>query len=418
MRILSPFFLVTVLMWEEIHTPLYAQESDIHAVLFPYKDGTPHISGLEPGVKLDQTNAPLATAVLPAEVLRLLTAGDFSIVIQNTTDLPLRQTYIDATLQHAQSVTLNDAGVVENYHGGVPFPLLDSADPRAGEKLAWNLRYRDLGETFESWPTTRQVNASGGVEHFDRGITRIRFGLYRPNPADNDPQWQTQGIWFKNSFELLAPSDREGVMRILTVYDDDHRASEQLRYSPQTRRIRKEHVNYLTPIGGAYEVLQEEAPPSFFHGYLHLYQWTYQGARLALVPGFVKSADIRLSGKNGWYPDIPWELRQVLVLESIPKSEHPFGRRVYFLDQQTYAPLLILAYTQTGEFFRLMIIVHAHPAYYPGNEHISLPVLSSVSVINYARQSATLFSTDRTTVYNRPLSAQRFSLMEIFRRGK
>lgn len=102
---------------------------------------------------------------------------------------------------------------------------------------------------------------------------------------------------------------------------------------------------------------------------------------------------------------------------SVPKEEHPFGRRVYILDQQTYAPFFILTYTQTGEFLRLLL-VHAHPAYYPGNERVSLPVLSGASVINYARQRATLFSTDGTTSYNPPLSAQRFGLMEILRRGK
>lgn len=388
------------------------------AQFHPYSQGKPRVPGLEPGVTLTQANVQLAQEVLPGEIVQLLTAGDFTIPIQDTTDLPLRQSYIDATRQYASGVTLNGAGSLQHYQGGLPFPLLDPADPQAGEKLAWNFRYRDLGETFETWPTTREVNASGAVEHFDRGIMRMRFGMYRPNPADNDVQWQTQGVLFKNSFELLSPSDREGVMRILTVYDDDERSSEQLRYSPQTRRTRKEYVNYLTPIGGAYEVLQEENPPSFFHGYLHLYQWTYRGARLMLVPGFAKTADLQFGGNNGWYPETPWELRYVLLLESTPKGEHPFGRRVYVLDQQTYAPLLILTYASSGEFFRLIIVAHAHPAYYPGNERVSLPVLSGCSAINYVRQRATLFSTNATTVYNRPFSAQRFGLIEIFRRGK
>lgn len=412
------FFFVIGLIFNFCPARLSAHEAAIIAQLHPYSDAKPRIAGLEPGVTLSQTTAQLARDVLPEEVLRLLTAGDFTITIQDTTDLPLRQSYIDATIQHASGVALNSSGNLQNYQAGVPFPLLDSTDPQAGEKLAWNLRYRDLGETFETWPTTREVNASGGIEHFDRGIMRLRFGMHRANPADNDPQWQKEGIFFKNSFLLLAPSDREGVMRILTMYDEDTHSSEQLRYSPQTRRTRKEHVNYLTPIGGAYEVLQEENPPSFFHGYLHSYQWTYRGVRLMLVPGFAKTAECRFSGKNGWYPDIVWELRHVLVLESLPKSEHPFGRRVYFLDQQTYAPLLILAYTPTGDFFRLILIAHTHPAHYPGNEAISLPVLSGASAINYARQRATLFTTDASTVYNRPFSAQRFSLMEIFRLGK
>lgn len=397
---------------------LSAQESTILVQLHPYNQGTPHLPTLEPGVTLSRENVPLAKDVLPGEVVQLLTAGDFTIQLQDTTDLPLRQSYIDSTLQRTVEVSLDSPHVLQNYHGGVPFPLLDQNDPQAGEKLAWNFRYRDLGETFEMWPTTSEVNAAGGVEHFDRGIMKIRFGMHRANPTDNDPQWQAQGILLKNSFELLSPSDREGVMRILTVYDDDTHPSEQLRYSPQTRRIRKEYVNYLTPIGGSYEVLQEESPPSFFHGYLHPYQWNYIGTRLMLVPGFAKTTKLQFVGKGGWYPAIPWELRFVHILECIPQGQHPFGRRVFFLDQQTYAPLLGLTYAQTGEFLRLLIVAHAQPASSPNNNQVSLPVLFGGTAINYARQRATLFSAAPPAIYNQPFSAQRFSLLEIFRRGK
>jgi hypothetical protein len=296
--------------------------------------------------------------------------------------------------------------------------MLDPADPQVGEKLAWNFRYRDLGETLEMWPTTREVNASGGVEHWDRGVMRIRFGMHRPNSVDNDPQWQGKGVFFKNSFEVLAPSDREGIFRILTMYDDDTKPSEQLRYSPQTRRSRKDYVNYLTPIGGSYEVLQEENPPSFFHGYLHPYHWVFLGTRVMLVPGFTKTTECHFGGKYGWYPQVPWELRHVLLLESTPKESHPLGRRVYILDQQTYAPLVILTYTPTGTFLRLMIVVHAHPSSHPGSNGLSLPVLIGGVAINYVRERATLFSIDASTVYNPPLAAQRFELMEILRKGK
>ncbi len=36
---------------------------------------------------------------------------------------------------------------------GLPFPLIDPRDPRAGEKVAWNLRYQDEGETKQYWST-------------------------------------------------------------------------------------------------------------------------------------------------------------------------------------------------------------------------------------------------------------------------
>ncbi|HJY81129.1 MAG TPA: DUF1329 domain-containing protein [Candidatus Binatia bacterium] len=397
---------------------LWAEESAILDQFYPYRHGAPHIPGLEADVTLSSTNAQLAKEVLPDEILRLLTSGDFTITIQETMDLHLRQSYIDATLQHWQSVSLNGGGTLANYQSGAPFPLLDPTDPQAGEKLAWNFRYRDFGETFEMWPTTREVNAAGQVEHFDRGIQRIRFGMHRPNPADNDPRWQEEGIWQKNFFELLSPSDREGVMRILTVYEDDTRSAEQWRYTPQNRRTRKDYVNYLAPIGGTYEVLQEEGPPFFFSGYLHAYRWRFLGTQVMLVPGFTKTTELQFGGNHGWYPQIPWELRRVLLLECTPKEAHPFGRRVFFLDQQSYTPLLILTYTPAGDFLRLILNAHAHPSFHPGSKGVSLPLLIGGAAINYAVERATLYTSAASATFNPPLAAERFGLMEMLRRGK
>jgi len=395
-----------------------ADEGDILARLLPYRQGTPSLVGLEPGVTLSRANAQLAREVLPEEILRLVEAGDVEITIQATTDLPPRPSYLQATLQHSQGVALNGGGKLENYQAGVPFPVLEPSDPQAGEKLAWNLRYRDLGETFEIRMNPRAVNTSGGVEHSNRGLMRVRFGMYRPDPEDNDPQWQEQGILLKNSFELLAPSDQEGMLNLRTFYDSDQRAVEQWRYSPQNRRSRKDHVNFLSPIGGYYEMLQEEQPPFTFQGYIHDYEWGFRGARVMLVPGFLKTTELQYAGKNAWYPHLPWELRHTLVLECTPRVPHPFGKRVFFLDQQTYTPLLILTYNPEGAFIRLGIMAHTHPSAHPGSNGVALPVMVGGAWINYAKNRATLLSAGDSMTYNIPFPAQRFELMEILRKGK
>jgi hypothetical protein len=356
--------------------------------------------------------------MLPEEMLKLLEAGELAITIQEATDLPPRQPYLDATLAGLGQATLNGDGALHNYQAGAPFPLLDHNDPQAGEKLAWNLRYRDLGDTLQMIPLLREMTPSGGVEHYNRGIMQIRYAMHRTNPAENDPQWTNQGVFMKAIFELVAPSDQEGISRILVWHDDDQRATEQWRYSPQNRRIRKDYMNYLAPIGGYYEALQEENVPLFFQGYLHDYRWTFLGAKVMLVPGFTSTTDVQFGGKNNWYPQIPWELRRVLILEGAPQISHPFGRRVYFLDQQTYTPLLVLTYDQAGAFLRLTITAHTRPGAYPGNSELALPAAVAASWINYAKNRATLFTGKNSLQYNKPLSGRRFELMEILRRGK
>jgi hypothetical protein len=122
-------------------SPLWAKDSALVAQFRPYTQGPPRISGLEPGVTVSRANVQLAKDVLPVEVFQLVEAGEVELLIQETMDLPPRASYIDATLQHARGVSLNDGSALTNYVAGTPFPLLDPTDPHAGEKLAWNLRF-------------------------------------------------------------------------------------------------------------------------------------------------------------------------------------------------------------------------------------------------------------------------------------
>jgi hypothetical protein len=395
-----------------------AEPAAIEAQFLPYALGAPHITGLDPGVTLSRSNAHLAHEVVPEEILHLLEAGDLEITIQETTDLPPRQDYFNATIKNAGQASLNGGGTLHNYQAGAPFPLLDSTDPQAGEKLAWNFRYRDLGDTIQMVPLMQEVTPNGGVEHYNRGLMQMRMGMHRTDPATNEAQWEAQRIFMKTIFELVAPSDQEGISRILILHDDDNLPSEQWRYTPQNRRARKDYMNYLTPIGGYYEALQEENVPLFFQGYLRDYHWAFLGSKVMLVPGFLKTTEVRFGGKHNWYPQVPWELRRVLLLEGSPKISHPFGKRLYILDQQTYTPLLILTYTPAGAFLRLTITAHTHPNFHPGTNGLPIPAAVGAAWINYAKDRATLFTADDSLKYNRPLDARRFELMEILRRGK
>ena len=94
-----------------------------------YRDGPLQVEGIQPGLKLDATNASVASGVLPPELLTYLSAGDFSITVQETTDLPLRQSFIDATLQHHTVSVVVGEGDLQNYVAGQPFPVLRGGRP-------------------------------------------------------------------------------------------------------------------------------------------------------------------------------------------------------------------------------------------------------------------------------------------------
>lgn len=392
----------------------------LHSAFYPYSgnDGSSLGQTLTPGTTINQHNWHLAEHLLPAEVLSLVQAGDFAIRVQETTDLPVRSSYITATAAHFQDVSLNGGYKIDHYQGGRPFPILDPADPRAGEKAAWNFRYRDVPDTMEMRATMQGVNSDGSTDRSNTGLMRTRYGLYRVGDEKNDRQWEARGVYCKASFEMLSPSDMEGTMRITTYYDNGAHPYDDLSYSPHNRRTRKSYVNMLSRMGGGrYDVLSEEQPPFFFTGYLHEYHWTYKGEPVMLVPGFLQADHLTYGGKNNWYPDVPWELRRVVVLESTPKGSHPYGKRVFYLDAQTYIPFCVLSYDPQGTFVRLTLIVHGNPDFVPGSQGIRLPVPLGATWINFSQnQASQMIAHD--PVFDKNFSPRRFELMELLRKGK
>lgn len=377
-----------------------------------------YLESIPSGITIDQRNWQSAEHFLPQEILHLIQAGAFTITTQETTNFPVRSAYLAATETYASQVRLDGGSRIEGYRGGRPFPVLEVSDPQAGEKAAWNLRYRDMPKAFELRVTMQSVNNTGAITMQNLGRMQARYGLHRVGEEQNDPQWEERGEYMKATFQLLAPADLEGQVRVMILHDDMALTHEEFAYNPQNRRIRKSYANVLGLMGGGrYEVLMEEQPPFFFIGYVQAYQWTYKGERTLLLPGFLRSEHLTFGGKNNWYPNAAWELRRVVELEAAPKGSHPFGKRRFYLDAQTYAPLCVLSYNAQGEFSRLALIIHGHPDFVPGARGTSVPVPMGAAWVTPSLERASQFIATRPT-FKEDDSPRRYEMMELLRRGK
>ena len=414
----------TALVWSFVVLCLapvwgWAEQEDIaakiEAFLFPYRQGLPRADGITPGLKIDKTNAHVAAGVLPPELLDHLAAGEFSFTVQETTDTPLRQVYIDATLRGYEKVTLGERQL-QNYEAGLPFPLIDPQDPQAGLKAAWNYKYRDRGDSVQYWPTNEHRTGSGAVERSERFYIAIMYGPHRPDPASPFPTWEQGGVHFKRYMRMVAPSDAEGRQVMSLSYEDDTRLDDQWVYDPRTRRTRKVVYNpYEAPGNG--QLLSEDT--SGFNGYIHPYTWKYVGEKIVLAPGPIQSADPTLGGKGNWYPIDPWELRKAIILEAISPESHPlYSRRLLYIDAQTYTNLYTFAYDRAGKHRRTFLQVYFHPQFNPWNNKVWLPQISAQLSIDYDRDRASIFQTHKV-VYNELLSETRlFSVMALMLNGK
>ena len=338
-----------------------AQEGARERILkdfFLYRDGPPQVEGIQPGLKLDAANAAVAAAVLPPEIQTYLAAGDFSISVQETTDLQLRQAFIDATLQHHRGVVVGE-GELQNYVAGRPFPALNADDPQAGLKAVWNLRYRDQGDDAQMWATNSLVNSNGNTERSQTFAFFSLYGMHRPDSAKNLPQWEKQGIYTKQYTRMLAPSDSEGNQILSVQPDSDFLLHDQWAYDPTTRRTRKiVYTPYISPGRGV--VLIEDR--SGFLGYIHAYDWKYLREQTVLTPGPIRASAPTWGGRGNWYLVDPWELRRAVVVEATPKISHPlYSRRILYIDVQTSLPLFSFTYDHEGRHKRSFMVVARHP---------------------------------------------------------
>jgi len=392
-----------------------AEQAKVRDLLFPYRDGPTKVAGITAGMTLDKSNAHVAKDVLPPELLDRVAAGDLSFTVQDTTNTPLRTEYVEATVNNIGKTALGD-NLLQNYEGGLPFPLLDLQDPNAGKKAAWNYRYRDRGDSVQYWPTNEHRTGSGTLERSEAFYIVMMFRPHKPDAQDRREAWNRSGTYGKRYMRIVAPSDAEGRQIVSVTHEDDTRLDDQWVYDPRTRRTRKVVYNpYEAPGNG--QLLSEDT--SGFNGYVHVYDWKYLGEKVVLAPSPIKNTAPTLGGRGGWYPVDSWELRKAIVVEAKSPSSHPlYGRRLLYLDTQTYTNLYTFAYDHEDKHRRTFLQVYFHPEFNPWNNPVWLPQLAAQLSMDYERDRASLFQTHKV-VYNADLNETRwFTVMALMLHGK
>ena len=387
----------------------------ILAEFYPYRQGAPQVEGITPGMTINKNNAQVAAAVLPPEVLKVVQAGDLEITVQATTDLPVREEYINATVAHAAQVAIEPDGTLSNYVSGLPFPLLDPADPQAGLKLGWNLRYRDRADISQSWGTTSLLNSSGNVERSSSSLYTRMYGMYRPDPERNISQWAENGVLYKDYSITLRPTDLEGAQSMGIRHNQDTKEDDRWIYDPKTRRTRKIVYNPYDAFSGL-TFLSEEF--SGFEGHVYAYDWRFVEDKVVLAPGVVKGEAVHLGSTCNCYPVDPWELRWVRVVDMIPRvANHPYGRRRLYVDRQHYSPLFSVIFDKEDQHWRTFFFSFGHPDYSTLNRGLRVPMFVGNSWVDYKTGRATVWIPSKN-IYNRPLPAQFFSVGAMMRQGK
>jgi hypothetical protein len=272
-----------------------------------------------------------------------------------------------------------------------------------------------MGDSMQNQGALHSINNSGGIERSVETRYARLYGMHRLSPDRNVPKWEEEGVWWKEWGITLRPQDIEGAQFLTLHPDADSPAQEKWAYDPRTRRTRKVVHNVYESSMGINFMVEDY---SGFNGYLYAHTWHYQGEQIALVPGFLKGEQLTTGGKNKWYPITPWELRKVVIMEVIPKdSNHPYSKRRFYIDRQTFSVLYAFVYDHEGNHWRTLFHCFGNPKFYPENADAGVPLHIGNVWIDYQTNHASAWIADKL-LYNRPLPPKMFTVKELMRRGK
>ncbi|MDM8349045.1 DUF1329 domain-containing protein [Pseudomonas sp. sp1636] len=323
----------------------------------PYADDAPLY-------RVDSQNLGQYQAQLPAGLKRLLENNPdyFLRVYPTRRSAAAPQRIYDATRFNALNAQLISGGNgVEGVAAGIPFPL-----PQNGQEAIWNHIMRYRGEQVSMVTNQAAVLANGGYNllKLERDVY-FRYGREGVNPQDLD------NTLFYYKYRVVAPSKLSGSALVVQETLDQVLAIRKAwRFNRGERRVRR-----LPML--AYDSLQPDTngmatadQVDAYNGAPDRYEWQLLGKQEMLVPYnsyAVHQQGIayeRILRDNTLNPELlRYELHRVWVVEAELRKgfRHPYGKRRFYLDEDSWQILAVDLYDRNGELSGLQ---ESHPISY------------------------------------------------------
>ncbi|HRH73699.1 MAG TPA: DUF1329 domain-containing protein [Zoogloea sp.] len=246
----------------------------------------------------------------------------------------------------------DDGWRLEQAHtAGVPFPI-----PKSGVEVLWNYktRYTGLG---------RRAQIAALMPEKDGSIVELRQWAFELYPF-NDPKTSTlkdvEGIDSKLLFDVLSPPSRAGEGYLIHAYID--KPQDAWIYFPGQRRVRRSPTfAYDNPIAG-FDNLYFVDQINMFTGAPDRYDLKLVGKKEMLVP----YNSYKLIDKKNKFKDMlgteyvkrdfmRYENHRVWVVEATVKGDkrHSFAKRVFYIDEDSWALLHVDMYDAKGNLWRV-----------------------------------------------------------------
>lgn len=361
-----------------------------------------------PGTVIESGSIEQYRQVLDSDLADLIAQGWLTITVGEPLSFDPHPNFIAATQQYGDQTQLGaNPSEILNYTAGRPFPgELTEDDPRAGERLAWNMRYSFgsdsamIPEMYWDYRDMRSQSIERTLTFNAQGMRYMYRHVKDPVPAlPKNPY----AVYSAITLEAEDPADVEGT-KLLIYYNSDDNAEEQgWMYVPNLRRVRRIATTARTDSFLGSDLMIED-----FLGYtgrLKDMEWAFKGTTFVLLPMYrhdqlqhssrkARRYDyqfVDFGGHSGCFPQVTWQLRKVYVLEGSPKrSDHPLSKRFFYVDTQTSMPILGKVYDRAGTLWKILMAGVAHPDHHlPENAGSGVPMLDSSAAIDLQNKHCT-----------------------------
>jgi hypothetical protein len=380
---------------------LYAQSSPAAAATAwvpPAADVAPDpssVAGLEAGTASAPEAVP-AGAIAPGTVInasnwsqyqQYMTDGEIGlwqgkwfwkmptaaqINVGPTVIYPLPAPFVEASEKYGDQTRLeksaNGRWILKNYIAGVPFPIPD--DPNKGQKILTNLNYRiqphliagfsDSGTPLTICNMDRLADTFCWKLDYD-----VRQLAYNWEPAVPHTEADSADAWLGEWIDVDQPEQYRYATDLVLLYQDNLRIEDNFLFVPALRRsLRLSDAAHCSKIFTFADYTHDDVRGGW-NGGIADFDATFL-KRMQLL------ALTQLNTDDGNFPDnydMPlgwskpswgnWELRDTWVIDVRPiaaiGNRYCYGKRVVYIDTNTYAPLAQDLYNSKMDLAKVMV---------------------------------------------------------------
>ncbi len=312
------------------------------------------------GKRIDKTNIDTVAEFLPDSFLSVFKNPDvwgapsegFYFYISPYQQVMPTRGVIEATQKYSPKVKRNPDGSIANTAelAGVPFP-----EPKTGLEIAYNIDFNTFGDNAHYRMYAANIYPKSKTERIaDMGFLQFSC-IHRTEVAPLPAMTGNSKDFYRGlAMVMRAPVEYLNTLMAVIEYADPDRAKEGFFYYSQFRRIKKFNSQvHVDQIPGT-DLTYDDVFPLGVN--TKQFSYEFRGTRELLSTRHQDMSRVDRQEGQALANCLNFERCKALVVEVVSNDlQYPYGKRVWFIDPETYMILWSELYDKSGNALKLFV---------------------------------------------------------------